>query len=97
MINYSQGFQLALFVGFLRALSWLVGTRLVRVLEVKGKNFLNSLTDPMERLACAVLRTTPQGWTERQGVYIFPGRLQPYQLRPVFVQPTLHKELRRNP
>jgi hypothetical protein len=97
VIDYSQGFQLTLFVGLLLALSWLVGTLLVRFLEVKGKNFLNSLTDPMEQLACAVLRTTPQKWAERQGMYLFPGRLQLCQLRPVFVQPTLHKKLRRNP
>ena len=97
MIDYSQGFQLALFVGPLPALSWLVGTRLVRILEVKGKNFPNSLTDPMEQLACAVLRTTPQKWAERQGMYLFPGRLQPYQLKPVFVQPTIHNKLRRIP
>ena len=96
MADYSQGFQLALFAGLLLALIWLVGTRLVRVLEVKGKNFLNSLTD-LERLACAVLRTSPQKWTERQGMYVFPGRLRPCQLKPVLVQPTLLKKLRRNP
>jgi len=97
VINYSLGFQLALLVGLLLAFGWLVGTRHVQVLEVKGKNFLNYLKVTMELLAYAVLRTSPQKWTERQGVYFFPGRLQPCQLRPVLVRPTLHKELRRNP
>ena len=97
MINYSLGFQLALFVGLLVALSWLVGTRLVRVMKVKGRNFLHSLTDLMERLECDVLGTTLQKWPERIGMNLFPGRLQPCQLRPVFVQPTLQEKLRRNP
>ncbi len=97
MINYSLGFQLALFVGLLVALSWLVDTRLVRVLKVKGRNFLHSLTDLMERLECDVLGTTLSKWTEPQGVHLFPGRRQPCQLRPVFVRPTLQEKLRRNP
>lgn len=96
MVNYSQGFQLALFVGLLLACGRLVGTHLVRFLEVKGKYFMNSSTDAMERLTYAVLCTIPQKWTERQGVYLFPGWLQPLQLKPVLVQPILHKELRRN-
>ncbi|MGC8602313.1 MAG: potassium-transporting ATPase subunit KdpA, partial [Desulfomonilaceae bacterium] len=66
-MNYFGWIQLALFVGFLLALTKPMGVYLTRVLDVDGKTFLDPIMRPVERLFYLLLGIDPrkeQDWKQ---------------------------------
>ena len=74
-MNLNGWIQLALFVAALLLITKPLGLHLTRVLDARGKTFLDPIFKPLERLTYKVLRVDPEQERLDRGVYLLLAEL----------------------